>query len=309
MVSAVVLGYNRCGEVLITIEKLKQYAASLPFLLEIIVVDNASVDNTSAEVKRQHPDVKLIIKEKNNGIAGWNDGLLAATQKYILVLDDDSHPEYGIDKAVAYLENNEDTGILALNITSGPYLTDTWPWKNGKPWQDNEEILGFFGCGAIIRKTVVDAIGGFSEWIGVYGHEWDYGIRCIDAGYKIKYFRDSSIAHRASPVNRSKKRARIYGARNDMSIVYTYFGNKRWSYIWTMFFNNIKRAKSGDFVSAIYDMQGFFMFLKMKRSLAKKPVSESTRIFFADNYMNTHPVFGFVNKWFGKSSRSINNLN
>jgi GT2 family glycosyltransferase len=296
MISAIVLAYNRCAEVLITIGKLKEFAVTLPFPMEIIVVDNESTDNTTEQIKLLHPDIKLVTKEKNNGIAGWNDGFKIASYKNMLVLDDDSHPEWGIVEAVDYLERTPDTGILALNITSGPYLTDEWVWKSGKPWQDGEEILGFFGCGAIIRKEVYDKIGGFAEWMLVYGHEWDYGIRCIDAGYKIKYFRNSSINHRASSINRSLKRARIFGTRNDMAIVYKYFGYKRWNYIATMFFNNIKRIKHESFKSAYYDILGCIEFLKFRHNLTPTPVSRETQKFFADNYMNTHPVFGFITK-------------
>lgn len=300
MVSAVVLAYNRCAEVLATIGKLKEYAPTLPFPMEIIVVDNESADGTSDQISMQHPDIKLVTKTKNNGIAGWNDGFAVAQYKYILVLDDDSHPESGIPEAVEFLEKNPDTGILALNITSGPYLTDEWVWKNGKPWQDGEEILGFFGCGALIRKDVYDKIGGFAEWMLVYGHEWDYGIRCIDAGYKVKYFKNSSVKHRASSINRSLKRARIFGTRNDMAIVYKYFGEKRWRYILTMFLNNIKRIKHESWLSAYYDVLGSIEFLKFKKTLTFTPVAKETQQFFANNYMNTHPVFGFITKKFKK---------
>lgn len=296
MVSAIVLSYNRCSEVLITIEKLKAYATTLPFNMEIIVVDNASVDDTSLQVKAIHPDIKLITKIKNNGIAGWNDGFALATNKYLLVLDDDSHPEWGIKEAVTYMEQHAETGILALNITAGPYLTDTWIWANGKPWQHEQEILGFFGCGAIIRKEVFDKIGGFAEWLLVYGHEWEYGIRCIDAGFKIKYFKESSVNHRASAINRTQRRARVFGTRNDMSIVYKYFSHKKWHYITTMFFNNLKRLKHEGFKNAYYDILGAIEFVKFKKQLTSTPVSASTQDFFVRNYMNTHPVFGFLTK-------------
>lgn len=305
MISAVVLAYNRCAEVLTTIEKLKAYATTLPYELEIIVVDNESADDTTLQISTQHPDVKLVTKTKNNGIAGWNDGFAIATHPYLLVLDDDSHPEQGIPEAIEYLQQHPDTGILALNITSGPYLTDEWIWKNGKPWQHEQEILGFFGCGVIIKKEVYDKIGGFSDWMLVYGHEWDYGIRCIDAGYKIRYFKNSSINHRASSINRSLKRARIYGTRNDMGIVYKYFGQSRWKYIATMFFNNIKRIKHEGFKSAYYDVLGAVEFLKFRHTLSSTPVHLQTQQFFADNYMNTHPVFGFMKKLFKKNKEVL----
>jgi GT2 family glycosyltransferase len=300
MLSVIILGYNRCSEVLITLNKVKDLRVSLPFDLELIVVDNASVDDTSEQVKRLHPDVILVKKPVNNGIAGWNSGFKVATQKYFLVLDDDSHPEYGIAEAVKYLEFNLKTGILALNITSGPYLTDKWIWKDGKSWQHEQEILGFFGCGAIIRKEVYDKIGGFAEWMEVYGHEWEYGIRCIDAGYDVRYFKHSSIAHRASPINRSLKRARIFGTRNEMGIVYKHFTDQRWKYILKMFLNNLKRVKHEGLTSTYYDILGTLQFLKFRHQLEYTPVNKTTQKFFADNYMNTNPVFGFITKFFRK---------
>ncbi len=298
MLSAIILSYNRCAEVLITIDKLKAYARGLSFPVEIIVVDNASVDTTSVEVSKLHPDITLVTKIKNNGIAGWNDGFAIAKYPYFLVLDDDSHPESGIEEAVDYLQQHLQTGILALNITAGPYLTDTWIWNNGKSWQDEQEILGFFGCGAIIRKEVYEKIGGFAEWLLVYGHEWEYGIRCIDAGYNIRYFKNSSINHRASPVNRSLRRARIFGTRNDLAIAYKYFGYKKWQYIFTMFFNNFKRIKSEGAATVYYDIIGSIEFLKFRNQLAQSPVSKQTQDFFTGNYLNTQPVFGFITKLF-----------
>jgi GT2 family glycosyltransferase len=296
MVSAVILSYNRCAEALVTIAKLKEYAAHLPFPLEIIVVDNASADDTTPMVQQHHPDVMLVTKLKNNGIAGWNDGFAIASYKYMLVLDDDSHPEWGVSAAVSYMEQHPSTAILALNITSGPYLTDTWLWQNGKSWQHEQEILGFFGCGAIIRKEVYEKIGGFAEWMLVYGHEWEYGLRCIDAGYNVRYFKHSSVNHRASAINRSMKRSRVFGTRNDMGIVYKYFAHKRWAYILTMFLNNLKRIKTEGIINAYYDLLGTIEFLKFKHTLGYTPVSEMAQRFFIKNYMNTHPVLGFVKK-------------
>jgi len=300
MLSVVILSYNRCTEVLVTIAELKKFVPNLPFPVEIIVVDNASVDDTTAQVKTNHPDVRLVTKMINNGIAGWNDGFAIAKYKYFLVLDDDSNPESGIKEAVEYLETNKDTGILALNITSGPYQTDTWEWRNGTSWQHEQKILGFFGCGAIIRKEVYDKIGGFADWLLVYGHEWEYGIRCIDAGYDIKYFKNSSINHRASSINRSQRRARIFGTRNDMAIVYKYFSYKRWSYIFIMFLNNLKRLRDEDVKSVYYDFLGFIEFLRLKKKLSYTPVSKATQIFFIDNYMNTQPIFQFIIRKFKK---------
>lgn len=288
MVSAVILAYNRCSEVLVTIGKLKQYGP-LPFPMEIVVVDNASIDNTSAEIKRLHPDVVLVTKKKNNAIAGWNDGFEVAKYPYFLVLDDDSHIESGLAEAIEYLEANQNVGILALNVTTGPYLS------RGR-WIDGQNTYTFYGCGAIIKKELVDKIGGFSEWIEVYAHETDFSLRCLNAGYKIKYFDNSNIIHRVSSVGRSSKRLWTFITRNEMAIVYKSFDKKnRWKYIGRMFGNNLKALKSGKFKQVYYCTIGAIMFLKFKKRLSYNPISKEVAMFYANNHRNTwYPVFGFI---------------
>ena len=293
-VSAVVLGYNRRKEVLYTVSKLKELKQALPFELEIIVVDNGSIDDTSAVVKSIHRDITLITKAVNNGIAGWNEGFKAAKNKYLLVLDDDSHIENGLPEAVAFLDNNPEVGILALNVTTGPFITENMNWR------DNEELIGFFGCGAIIRKAVYDKIGGFAEWLHVYSHEFEYGIRTLDAGYRIRYFQNSNVIHRASTANRSFRRVRIYSTRNEMAIVYKYFGHDRWKHLFRMWGNAMKRIKNVGFKYTYYEFIGSLKFFLMARNIEHTPVSRATQDFFATQYVSSHPVFGFVTKWLKK---------
>lgn len=300
MVSTIILAYNRCAEVLITIDKMKNLSATLQFEIEIIIVDNASADDTSAKVKEIHPDVTLITKAKNNGIAGWNAGFEVAKFNYFLVLDDDSHVETGLYEAVAYLEAHPKVGILALNVTTGPYRTMQWGWKNG------QNILGFFGCGAIIRKQVYKKIGGFAEWLYVYAHEWEYGIRCLDTGYEIKYFEHSNVIHRANGIGRSFKRLRVYCTRNEMGIVYKYFGDNRWAILRRMWFNNLKHVADGAFLHTWYNIIGSVEFLKWKKTLSHTPVSKNVQDFFAANYDNTRPFFHNIEKKLGRLFKNDN---
>src|SRR4051812_40281666 len=101
--SFVILNYNRKKELLTTISKIKEVIGHDP-QFEIIAVDNNSADGTAAAVKEQFPDVVLIPRAVNNGIAGWNDGFEKARGEYMIVLDDDSHIESGLGEAISYLD-------------------------------------------------------------------------------------------------------------------------------------------------------------------------------------------------------------
>src|ERR1700756_3191722 len=81
--------------------------------VEIIVVDDASVD-TTAEVCRKFTGIRYIRLERNQGVAGArNVGLLASRSNYIAFLDDDDLRLPGsIDLQSDALDANPDVGFV-----------------------------------------------------------------------------------------------------------------------------------------------------------------------------------------------------
>ena len=81
--------------------------------VEIIVVDDASIDET-AEVCRGIVDIRHVRVERNQGVAGArNLGLLASTSKYIAFLDDDDLRLPGsLDLQIEALEANPEAGFV-----------------------------------------------------------------------------------------------------------------------------------------------------------------------------------------------------
>ena len=71
--SFIILNYNRKNEVLLTISKTKELVKDQPAKYEIIVIDNFSSDGSARAIKERFPDIILIERTENNGIARWND--------------------------------------------------------------------------------------------------------------------------------------------------------------------------------------------------------------------------------------------
>ncbi|MGI4751204.1 MAG: glycosyltransferase family 2 protein [Janthinobacterium lividum] len=80
------------------------------------------------------------------------------------------------------------------------------------------QYSGFIGYGAIIQKEEFNKIGGYASWIFLYTIEYEYGIRCMEAGFKIVYFSDCHVIHCTSNINRSQKRLITYLVKNEMAI-------------------------------------------------------------------------------------------
>jgi GT2 family glycosyltransferase len=287
--SFVIVNYNRKNELLITISNTKALIQGRAEF-EIVIVDNASTDGSAEAVKLNHPDVVLIENKVNTGAPAWNLGFEKAKGDYFIIIDDDSHVESGLDSALQYLDAHPEVGVLALNVTSGPYTSEGWKWKDG------QEIVGFIGCGAILRKTTYQELGGYADWIFLYVNEWDLGLRVTDAGYQVRYFAKCRVVHRASEINRSSKRLRVYVTRNELAIVYKYLAEGRSRYLWRVVLNNLKGIRQLNLKETWYNILGMVEFLKIRRSIKQTPVSPYSQQLFLSLFESTRPTFDFLKR-------------
>jgi len=214
---------NRKNEVLSTIVQTKELIKSDYNNYEIIIVDNASTDGSADAIKSTFNDVIVIKNQKNTGVSSRNLGFEKAKGKYLIMLDDDSNIEFGLEKALTFMDQNSKIGVLALNVINGPYTSALW--------QDGQESVGFIGCGAIIRREVYKKIGGLAEWISFGTEEWEYGLRVTDADYEVRFFAGCHVNHRASMINRSTKRNRVNISKYELAIVYKHFSYRKWNYM------------------------------------------------------------------------------
>ena len=212
LVTINILSYNRKDEVDYTLNKLNSYSEYPKDKIEIIVVDNNSIDGTVEMIKKKYPYVKVIKSKKNFGVSSWNFGFNQGNGKYFLCLDDDSHPESNLKKNILFMEKHKDIGILAAKILM----------INGRTEYKHDENI-FIGCGVIIRSELIKKIGGYSHWIFLYSHEWEFSIRCLNSDYKIYKSKDFIVNHRISKTTRISDNFQIYGVRNFLGIVYAYF--------------------------------------------------------------------------------------
>ncbi len=296
LVTINILAYNRRDEVRQTLRELEKVDYPRE-QLEILVVDNASSDGTGEMIAEEFPDVRVVTLAPNRAVAGWNAGFEAGRGEFFLVLDDDSAPQSGLKEAIAFLQSHPSIGILALKITGGLYTTQML--------EDEQEFIGFIGCGAIIRREVVEAIGGYAPWIYLYAHEWEYGVRCLDAGFDIRYFKGCTVHHRASEVNRSTRRSRVYSTRNELLIIHKYFSRQRALLMMRTLFYNAVSFRGDVARSLIYTLRGWAMFLRDARQLNASFVKPEVQQKYVALYWSTRPILpGFFGRVFKRLNPS-----
>jgi GT2 family glycosyltransferase len=114
--SVIIVNYDTCGLVVDCLRSIYQYSLHIP--LEVIVVDNASMDNSAEMIRREFPNVTLLINQVNIGFAAANNqGIRTSTGDYILLLNSDTIIREGsIDQLIYFLANNPEISVVAPKL-------------------------------------------------------------------------------------------------------------------------------------------------------------------------------------------------
>lgn len=136
---------------------------------EFLIIDDGSTDETSSVLK-QYSDPRIRhIRQENKGLAGTlNAGIGLARGKYIARQDQDdiSLPER-FERQFAYLEENPDCGLLGTwaRIMETDHLAERFHRHPSDPSELRYQLLfnnPFVHSSVMIRKSVLDAVGGYS---------------------------------------------------------------------------------------------------------------------------------------------------
>jgi GT2 family glycosyltransferase len=122
-----------------------------PDRLDLVVVDNASVDGSVAEIRRAHPGVRVVETGANLGFPANNVGLrdLDADIAYAGLVNNDAFVEPGwLEPLVATLESSPDVGAAASKILFAPRFRSVhvaappFHQGGGDPRELGVEVLG-----------------------------------------------------------------------------------------------------------------------------------------------------------------------
>lgn len=195
--------------------------------LEVVVVDNGSIDGTAEMVRAEFPDVRLIANARNEGFTQpMNQALQAATGRFLVQLNPDTLvPPEALERLVAFCEGRPEAGICGPKVVN-PDGTLQAPCRRGepRPWAvisyflklhrlfprsrffggyllnylDEDRVHavdGVSGSCMLIRRQVIDRIGYLDEQFYAYQEDADYCRRAREAGWKVYYTPSAEIIH------------------------------------------------------------------------------------------------------------------
>jgi GT2 family glycosyltransferase len=182
---------------------------------EIIIVDDASTDDSVSFLKEHYPSVVLLQNTKNRGFSySCNQGLKCARFELILLLNSDVKlsPDY-FEHQWRYFEQPDTFGVMGrimsvdnskiedaaryMNLTGGKIKASRFFYSKNS--SDYTPTTYLSGANALIFKDKLRSIGGFDEIFSpFYSEDFELGLRAWRLGWKCYYEHRSICFHQIS---------------------------------------------------------------------------------------------------------------
>ena len=193
---------------------------------EIIVVDNASNDDSCQMLRKKHPDVTLIENNRNVGFARANNqGFAIAKGKYFFMLNSDTIIlDRAVDRLFDFMEQNGEVGICGPrnegldgtlqyscdhfpsfwnNLCSYTNLSNKFPKvqmfrRNLMRYWDyvgQRDVDKIMGCALMVRADLYTRLGGLDNSYFMYFEETDLCYRAKKTGLRTVYVPSARIVH------------------------------------------------------------------------------------------------------------------
>jgi len=248
--------------------------------LQVVVVDNASVDDSMDMVAKKYPAVIAIKNSENLGFAKANNvGVGAADARYVLFLNSDTViKRYSLVKPLKYLKTYPRVGAVTIKL----YLKDgTIDFDNHRgyptPWASISKFTGlaklfpkstFFnsyhlgfqkldkihqipvaaGSYMMMPTKLFKDIGMWDETYFFYGEDIDLCYRINQAGYKIIYYPKVSTLHlrgASSGLRKENAKTAVSDKANKIKIA------KSSANAWKIFYKKFYSKRYPIFVTAL----------------------------------------------------------
>lgn len=188
---------------------------------EIIVIDNASTDNSITYLQEHYPSVRIIRNSSNLGFAnGYNEGLKHVEADYFVLLNSDVEVTTGwIEPIINYMEQHPIVAAVQPKLlqfknrdffeyagAAGGWIDSMgYPFSKGRVFEDCEKDEGqyntpspiFWATGAafFIRAAAFREMKGFDGYFFAHMEEIDLCWRLQWAGYEIHSFPEVAVFH------------------------------------------------------------------------------------------------------------------
>lgn len=214
---------------------------------EIVVADNASTDDSLEMLRKEFPQVRIVVNPSNKGFAGgYNEALKHIDAECYILLNSDMEVTPGwIDPMLGLFRSDPSIAAIQPKIrafkqrsqfeyagAAGGYIDRFgYPFCRGRifesletdrgQYDDVREIFWASGACLFVRASVFNACGGFDESFFAHMEEIDLCWRMKNRGYKIMVQPQSVVFHiGGGTLSKSNWRKTYLNFRNNLELIY-----------------------------------------------------------------------------------------
>ena len=195
---------------------------------ELVIVDDGSTDGTLSLAERlasEDPRIRVVSQENHGPGGAYNTGVREARTDLLVMLsaDDLLLPEH-LASLAAFVDANPDAAVFTCG---GWYEYENGRREGAAPerlWADPrgctlEELLQacFYGVGAVYRRAVFDAAGGFRE--DLYSEDYLFWLLALASGFEHRHLAEELSVHRRNSAQMSADAFRM--RQNDLVVIET----------------------------------------------------------------------------------------
>lgn len=233
-VSIVIVSFNTCAVLRECLRSVYREVGALR--AQVIVVDNASTDESPKMIEQEFREVELIRSEVNLGFGRANNlGFESARGRYVVLLNSDAFlTEGSLKRSVAHMDANPGVGLcsgrligrdgalqpsarmfptvindlIVLSGLASRYPRSRFFGRFDRTWAkefEAAEVDWVPGAYSVIRSEVLAVAGPFDPRFFLYYEEVDLCKRIKQKGFSVWYWPDISVVHLGGESSRQVK--------------------------------------------------------------------------------------------------------
>lgn len=223
-VSIIIVSFNTKDLLKKCLESLSEHTKGISY--EVIVVDNASTDDSVQMVSKNFPEVKLINNKENVGFGKANNqGAKEAKGRYLFFFNSDAYlKDNAVSKLTKFMDKDSQLGALGPLILNPdgstqqsvgffPDLPQVFYWMSflddlpggdflrpyhvdhDRFYTHQQKVDWITGAAMVVRKDVFEKVGGFDKNIFLYGEDLELCYRIKKAGSEVIFSPVAKIYH------------------------------------------------------------------------------------------------------------------
>lgn len=244
----VILNWNNAPDTIECLDNILQ-ESEYDGRCDLILVDNASSDDSLKILKDLYREKVRIVENKTNGGFAYGNNpaflkILATNYKYLIMVNNDAQFKKGsLRNIIDFAEKNKRAGIIGGIILDYKDSKKIQAYGGGNvnhigvarhfTHQVDDSALGYItGALMLIRREVIEDIGLLDEFFFMYWEDVDYCYRAKQAGWTLAVDAQCFLLHKESAT--SGKRSRRQIAMKNRSAAY--FSVKHFGYAGRLYY-------------------------------------------------------------------------